>query len=166
MYTVTVHKPEINPFEYSSEYSCFASPHNLPNQELFPSNNGQKAPFKCCLNLEVQWRYSGKQRSFVCQNYTFWLSFLYFSEALHMFNIYLLTSNCISLGASQVHSNPLEMKSLCFKEMKTQIFENHRKLCALCSFLANRKPKHQPPYTESVSAANSRCCWKSSPRGE
>lgn len=73
-----------------------------------------------------------------------------------MFNIYLLTYDCISLGASQVHSIPLEMKSLHFKEMKTQISEKHRKLCTLCSFLAKRRLKHQSPYIESVSAANSR----------
>lgn len=81
-----------------------------------------------------------------------------------MFNLYLLTYDCISLGASQVHGIPLEMKSLCFKEMKTQVFEKHRKLCTVCSFLAKRKLKHQCPYTESVSPANSRCCWKSGPR--
>lgn len=83
-----------------------------------------------------------------------------------MFNIYLLTYDCISLGVSQVHSIPLEMKSLCFKEMKAQIFEKHRKLCTLCSFLAKGKPKHQSPYLESVLAANARCCWKSGTRGE
>lgn len=44
-----------------------------------------------------------------------------------MFNIYLLTYALISLGASQVHSIPLQMKSPSFEEMKTQIFKSTKK---------------------------------------
>lgn len=44
-HAVIAHKPGINLFEHSSEYSFFAR----PNQEPSASNNEQKNPFKCWL---------------------------------------------------------------------------------------------------------------------